>query len=746
MNRRVPVGIVAVVALGLLGYSSFRSLERAAAVEASCEATDPALALELGAGLVEGLDPSDPLLPLAVECRCGAFVSSGRATECAGLVGATLDRAGGDWVDGQALDRIGLHLAAAGQPEVTDRFYTAAARTVAMTAPRLGHWALALSALGDPSRLTGAFLPALRALPEAESTSLRIDLARRIGESGGTAEALALLEPPPPTTSPSRDAWHRARAEIVARGGDVAELSRGLADWERAGGDPRYIGLVYASELSRRHLFDNERSPAELLRTTLAAAPDDIPRVDLEGAYLRLLFEAAAESGPGVVPAIAEEARARGVVLDDALISQFAVTDVAPATGLTAELRLPGSAAGGSVTVLVHGDHADEAGRTLPIPPDGVVRIPVTSAAHPTRWVVSTAAGARLVSGTTGAATSAPIADRAPVPFAAPADLTRAPADGHRRLFVVIGDCMDWHLVRYLQARGELPTLRAMEPLSLSGVVHSEPAFTGAAMEKLAHPRVVNQVTVADYVHSLGVELQGLEAVGVNPFAGLRWVLPESPYLADVVGAGPRRALNLLFSHGNIDAGRHAEIVGPNLARTPLDLAHTRSLTAEELAAMADATPPDDVPRAFLEEMAAEFDAALARVTAKDVDLLLLRVEQTDLLTHRHYGRVVATDTDDGANPLYMAYRYVDLRLGELLRATDGDDVVLFMSDHGIENSLVHSPDAMFIAFGAGEPGRLGTETLIDELPRVFTGLLGVEPDPRWPPSPLAARMLAPEP
>ena len=138
MNRRVPVGIVAVVALGLLGYSSFRSLERAAAVEASCEATDPALALELGAGLVEGLDPSDPLLPLAVECRCGAFVSSGRATECAGLVGATLDRAGGDWVDGQALDRIGLHLAAAGQPEVTDRFYTAAARTVAMTAPRLG--------------------------------------------------------------------------------------------------------------------------------------------------------------------------------------------------------------------------------------------------------------------------------------------------------------------------------------------------------------------------------------------------------------------------------------------------------------------------------------------------------------------------------------------------------------------------------------------------------------------------------
>ena len=43
------------------------------------------------------------------------------------------------------------------------------------------------------------------------------------------------------------------------------------------------------------------------------------------------------------------------------------------------------------------------------------------------------------------------------------------------------------------------------------------------------------------------------------------YVLPTRPNLFETLGAGPVVTANMLLAHGRIDAGRHAELIGPEL-------------------------------------------------------------------------------------------------------------------------------------------------------------------------------------
>lgn len=738
MKRRVALAVAALVVLTFLGARAFRSLDLAKRVAATCDATDPEEGVTTSDGLVESLEDGDPLLPVAVECRCGALVDAGRGAECAKLITDTIDRAGGAWIDLGVLDRLTNHLLVSKAPIALDVLYTTAAPRLSLDVVHLKAWWTALQVLGGGPHILANFMPAVRRLPAEQTLELRIVVARKLTTERMTEEARAVLEPAPDSTSPDRDRWHRALADVVAASGDQLALTRVMKTWESAGGNPAYIYLVYGILLSLHHLDDGANSTLEILRGAVRAAPDDAPIEDRRLAWTRLLFGEVNAGNTAQVRALAVEAKTRGVDLDEDLLAQFE-HPLAPPTGPAsfATLKLPASAAGGTVALMVFGAEADAPAEIVPVPGDLTVRLPIESPAHPSRWVVRTEGGAILASGVAAREGDLLVADQAPVPPPAPVALTRARADGHRQVFVIIGDCMDWHFVRYLQARGDLPVITTMEQASVAAVLTSSPAFTGVAMEKIAHPAVVRDVTVALYAYSLGVELQGLESVGVNPLAGLKWALPDSPYLTDIVGAGPLRALNLLFAHGDIRAGRNAEIVGPHGQRTQLSLAASRLLTEEEYAAIDLGAPRSGLPVAFLQEMAAEFDAAVQSATTGDVDLLLLRVEQTDLLTHGEFPRLIQPEQDNGRAALYAAYRYVDRRLGDLIRATDDDDVVLFMSDHGIENSLVHSPDAIFMAYGLGEAARLKGHPELSGLPRVLTHWLSVEPDARWPESPL---------
>jgi hypothetical protein len=321
---------------------------------------------------------------------------------------------------------------------------------------------------------------------------------------------------------------------------------------------------------------------------------------------------------------------------------------------------------------------------------------------------------------------------RAPHAVLQPSLEPRRPGDGVRRVFTVVLDCGDWRLVQYLRARGELPTISAMIQQGRRAVLRSSPALTAAAMRALVHPGHDRSPGVVRWLHQLGLELSGLEAVGDNPLRFLEAVMPRSESLFEAVGAGPHTAANMLFSHGSIDAGQHAQLIGPRSARSELRLSRVvRPLSPEEKQVLG-APVETERYRRQLERIAGEFDAALELTRGETPDLVMLRIEALDLLTHALYSELAETRQDDGRGGLLDVYRYLDLRLAALQGEMDADDVLLVMSDHGIRNAMEHAEDAIFIAHGGGVvPGRVPGEPEIGGVPRVIADWLGVETD--WP-------------
>jgi hypothetical protein len=251
-------------------------------------------------------------------------------------------------------------------------------------------------------------------------------------------------------------------------------------------------------------------------------------------------------------------------------------------------------------------------------------------------------------------------------------------------------------------------------------------------MEALVWPARGRQVTFVGLMNRLGLELAGLADVGDNPLAFLDPLLPDSESLFDRIGAGPHTALNLLFTHGHVRAGRHAELVGPHGQRR--QLSHIRALRPLRADEGADLPPGLQVPkyRAEVHKMAAELDAAVELARGSEVDALLLRVEPLDLITHGFFPEIARPAQDDGRGALFWAYRYLDARLREVYEALDADDILIAMSDHGIRTALEHDEAAFFVAVGAGVPhGRAGGSPHLRGLPRVVADLLGVEAD--WP-------------
>jgi hypothetical protein len=138
-----------------------------------------------------------------------------------------------------------------------------------------------------------------------------------------------------------------------------------------------------------------------------------------------------------------------------------------------------------------------------------------------------------------------------------------------------------------------------------------------------------------------------------------------------------------------------------------------------------------------LRTIAAELDAARDLAREGGLDLLLLRVEPLDILTHAHFAEAVRGGQDDGERLLFEVYRYLDARLAEVDAALDADDVLVVMSDHGIRTAMEHSPQAIFVAVGGGiGPGRAAGSPDLRGVPRVLADLLGVATG--WPDSGIA--------
>jgi hypothetical protein len=538
---------------------------------------------------------------------------------------------------------------------------------------------------------------------------------------------------------------------------DLAGLRRNYQQWREAGGDPVELRARYALTLSIAGLADPEHTPIELLQRALESGDQLADPALHQALAIRLILTLVNAERLEQALALYDSSRERfelaGLAREElersAAHQRLALAPGAQRSG-TLRFAIPDPEPGSALllspepTAPVDADY-----ESISVPASGRVSARRAFGTAPQRWVYRDAQGWVLASGSVnpvaGSAVEvevSPGAPRAPRRIA----LRRRPPDGRRRVAMIVLDCADWRLVQYLRARGELPFLDALIRSGYRAVLDSDPPLTAAALEALVAPDERGAASFVGLVHQLGVELAGLASIGENPLAALAWILPERQDLFARVGAGDRSAANLLFAHGGVRAGRHSEVTGPHGRKWRVPLAKSaRDLDADERArwpALAGVRRERDA--VHLRTIAAEFDTAADMIRAREVDLLALRIEPLDILTHAHFAEAVRDGQDDGEGFLFSVYRYIDARLGEVHDLLDADDVLIAMSDHGIRTAMEHSRHAVFAVAGPGVPvGRAAGSPSLRGVPRMVADLLGVETD--WPETGLApwARALA---
>jgi hypothetical protein len=412
-----------------------------------------------------------------------------------------------------------------------------------------------------------------------------------------------------------------------------------------------------------------------------------------------------------------------GERLDQVGRIQFSVSDPRPGDRLLVSNHVEGE--------------PDSEYQKIPLDDSGYVEFERGVSPWPERWVLKDRQGHTRSSGRFWARLGQPVrvaAERGPVrPAESFTPRPRPPANGRTRVLALVLDCSDWRITQYLRERGELPFTDFLFRNGTSAVLTSDPPFTAMAMESLIYPTRGEQLSFLGLVHRMGMEIGGLASVGLNPFEFLSGALPMRPNLFETIGAGDRVAANMLFSHGRIDAGHHAEAVGPFGERSEIATEQVfRSLRRDEWERMPAARNNADVRR-YVESIAGEFDIAGDLFAVGDVDLLLLRIEALDILTHMLVHDLLENTQDDGEAALHSIYRYIDDRMAEVYYQMDEDDVLVVMSDHGIRTGSQHESDALFVMLGPQIPNtRIAGVPDLKGVPAVLARLLDLDV-PEWP-------------
>lgn len=745
-GRRLAVLLLLVVG-ATAAVVSWRSLEADRGAARACDLLAEGRFVEAIAAAEAHAGPSGGGRR-AAECRCVAQAQTGHLDRCLDdLTGLLRDPAAADWVPPLELTRLAVaRLRDGGRADEG----AALARRAAVAFPDDGplrylEFTVRAKSEGEEE--------AARALAAelgdgGEHADLRTLLATVFERRGDLAAAAEVLGDVPFAGGPDRRTeWYRARMRIAAASDDLDGLRALRQRWSAEPGVPAVLPIAaFATSLSLYQLTDPE-VPTGVLLQAAVAGQEELPDDLAELCWRRLVSTLVATDQIDA----AVEALGRGR-------ERFELVGLSADELRRADLHFDETAEVGEV--VFHLEHVPGGELLLSVAPPTPMSEPFAPApgagptrsvrrppgTHPLRWVVNSAEGP-LASGNVfvqpgstvevtprRAAASTPAAP--PVPAAA---ATPPLGDGRSRVVLVLWDCADWRLVRYLLARGELPVLRTLLNRGARAVVHSSPPYTAAAVGALVRPTDADSAGVLATLFELGAEVGERRADHANPLSGLSWVLPVAPDTVADLGAGDRTVVNLLYSHGVLDAARHGEVVGPHGERgAPLQVAAFRPLTpAESARAPAlEGTRVTAAPNLFA-EAAALFDACQRLLEGGGVDVLLLRLGSLDVLSHGAYADVVSGLQDHGAGVLFDHYRYLDARTGDLLAQLDDDDWILVASDHGIRTSLQHDESAMFVLAGPGVvPGAVEGRPAWQGLARLIAELAGEEVD--WPRSALS--------
>lgn len=742
--------LAGLAALFLTGCGAGEQAERAAAICGAVNAERFEEALSIDPGL---LDPAATPDREIAECRCIAHLSLGQRGACTEEIGPLLTApSAASWRPHPVLGKLTVRtFARAGQvPEAA----ALAARIAEQHGDDFDLLQLELrlrSQVEDETRVLEEAEARLRSNAADAQIPQRLALALAWLGRAQHEHALSVLGETPPASGDRLELpWYETRIQAQAAAGDLAAVQQTFDRWRSTGWDPVDLEARYALRLSVGQLRDPEHPKIDLLRASIAKQDELKDRHIIWGLHRRLIAElmssgraeealAAYDAAIGVVelPDLPRAQIERAVRGDETLTTEQAAARL--------RFRLPDGAPPATLWLSPDADRAPDAGYTRhSIAPNQPLERPSAIGLHPRRYVLTGAAGELLGSGAVWPEANATreivlqpqtapeiSAQTAPNP-ASPAFLAPGPADGQRRVFVMLADCGDWRLTEYLRRRGELPFHDQVFQEGYRAVLTSRPAFTAAAMKSLVWPSDDTELDTLGWLHQLGLEAAGLESVGTNPLGFLSAFLPAAPSLFDTIGARELIAANMLLAHGRIESGRHAEVIGPHGAHSSLPPQKAfRPLAADELRAH-PALHHDASTKRFAETIAAEMDAAVEVARTGEVDFFFMRLEALDLMTHGHFGPLDGVGQDNGTGPLLDTYRYIDTRLAQLHSALDQDDWLVLLSDHGIRSSMQHEEDAIFAVVGEGVPrGRASGQPDLRGVPRSLAAMLGIETD--WP-------------
>ncbi len=720
MKAALLRGGLAVLLLALLavfGGRAWKQTQHGLELAAICEAAQAQQwqqAVDLGAESL-GQDP-DSLI--AAECRCVALHALGQQTQCRDLLDRLLSsEATGSWLPGASLS---LDVVAGRREQGRTTAAAQLAHRAALVYPNNLPLRLLELELRSDSEEPRAVLDELWTRAPSEEQPLaafRLFVADRYRRLGLAPRALTVLgEQPADGNSEQRFAWFEQKARAEGQLGRIEDLGHTIEAAIVAGHSATASRALQALILEKEGLSGPGADPTALLLEAVSRL-DEIEDPWLREAVLRRVIMGMVVAGrPDEALRLYDRGREE-FPLEGLSRAEIERESLGPgagpsrgvADGGTLSFQVPGDQAGSSIRISpAAGQPIDSSWDELALSDDGRLRVRRSTDYVPSRWVLRNRDGRVTASGAVWprAGTETPVTIAPRTPAAASTFLARQePGDGRRRVFVILPDCGDWRLVQYLRERGDLPVLDHLVHSGTRGVLVSKPPFTAAAMRSLVHPHSQGRVGMFSVLYALGEELKGLSSVTTNPAGALAWLLPEEEDLFASIGAGSRQAANLLFAHGALSGGANAVITGPAGAQRQLgNLRVQRPLSTVEkqrhpaLAAIAEDR------RELVERIAAELDTATTLAGDGEVDLLLLRIEALDLITHGFYSELAESRQDDGEGVLASAYRYLDERLGELHAALDQDDVLIVLSDHGIRTAMQHDVHALFVMAGGGIP------------------------------------------
>lgn len=746
MRRRPAIAVCVIVAALAAGLVSVRTTQDQLEVIAACDALNRGEHSE-ALRRTEGRIDTSEIGRTAAECRCRALAATGRMKQCVGLMERLLADAVPDhWMPGIDIAIAVIETRRArGDREGAARL----ARRAGIAHPtHPAVFALEIDTRANVEPEDAVLSELTTRIPDRgpESALLRAQIAQRHLRRGESQQALDVLGASAPEGAGSAiGVWFDTRATAFAMADDLTSVQKTHDAWLAAGGDPTELSGRYALTLSIAGLHDPEQDIIDLLRTSLG---DLEPHPDIKlrkGLAVRLMLTLAAskryDEALAVYDRYANNFSFEGITRAELLRAErqhaLANATVEEKTG-TISFRVPNAPMKARVLISPTVDApVDTPFEPHAVSSDRSIEIERIEGEAPVRWVLRTndqVYGSGTITPRAGSQRTVTIIPRDPKPVQTLNSRSRRSANNHRRVFQLLLDCGDWRIIEYLRARGELPTFSALIESGHRAVLHSDPPLTAAALEALVWPERHSETSTLGIIHQMGVELSGLASVGENPFSALRWLLPNSTDLFGTIGATERKAANLLLAHGGIRAGRHGEVSGPNGMHSVVPIGSAaRDLHPEERHAFEklhqDASEIDTL---YVRTIAAEFDAAEELANDRALDLVSLRIEPLDILTHAHFARIVADGQDDADELLFDVYRYIDTRLAKLDAALDADDVLIVMSDHGIRTAMEHSEQALFIAVGDGVPvGRANGQPKFRGVSRVIADVLGIPTE--WP-------------